>query len=98
MDTMNSWLINPVWGSVKYISGGLGGGAKLLYNILPPSPRSTPAVQTLSKHCSKEGLKYCLKSGRNYIRLAGVSGSIAVCLGAYGAHTLLQKKEMNMKK
>ncbi|XP_060078618.1 transmembrane protein 256 homolog [Ylistrum balloti] len=66
---------------------------KALYNHLPAViPERIKEVETVVIRESTMAL-----AGRNFVRLAGLSGSMAVCMAAYGAHGMSQAEEKKKK-
>ncbi|OWF49687.1 transmembrane protein 256 homolog [Mizuhopecten yessoensis] len=62
---------------------------KTLYNFLPAVlPKQIKEVETVIIRESTMAL-----AGRNFVRLAGLSGSVAVCMAAYGAHGMSKAEE-----
>ncbi|XP_069104121.1 transmembrane protein 256 homolog [Argopecten irradians] len=62
---------------------------KALYNYLPAVlPERVKEVETVIIREANMAL-----AGRNFVRLAGLSGSVAVCMAAYGAHGMSQAEE-----
>lgn len=51
----------------------------------PPLPPSQPQIP---EHLLKLSVQRIVYSGTPYIRLAGLSGVLAVMIGAYGAHCM----------
>lgn len=47
---------------------------------LPPSPPPVPATSLAGVLLSP--------TAKNFVRCAGLSGTVAICLGVYGAHTM----------
>lgn len=64
---------------------------KSLDYIVKWLPRA-PAPKEIEKIIIKEVETMLRPSGQNFVRLAGLSGAIAVMLGAYGAHVFKQSE------
>jgi hypothetical protein len=56
---------------------------------IPISPRSETKVSEVERVVIREVQNMVPANGRIFIRLAGISGAVAVAIGAYGAHGIM---------
>ena len=69
--------MDALWNSVGPIKNVVGSLGNLL----------TPKVAQVEQIIIKE-VQMASSGGRAFVRIAGISGAAAVCLGAYGSHGL----------
>ncbi|BFZ00771.1 hypothetical protein BsWGS_03810 [Bradybaena similaris] len=70
----------------------ISGALNSIYTFLPPLLPKTKEIETV---IIKEIAMFRIPEGsRTFIRIAGLSGALAVALGAYGSH-VFQRKEVD---
>jgi len=68
----------------------------LLFRLkpLPPSPPPPPPVSTKSLVSGS----ILSPTTKNFVRCAGLSGALAICLGVYGAHVMKENTPDELKR
>jgi len=72
----------------EWLSSAWSGVASTVSHILTPSKVEQIIIREIEMNPS---------SGRLFVRIAGLSGSAAVCLGAYGSHVFLKNKDIDQR-
>ncbi|KAH9514747.1 hypothetical protein Btru_023490 [Bulinus truncatus] len=72
----------------KSVSGSLGSAVGVVTQYLPPRKVDLPIKEVVVRELQ---MLVISPSARLFIRIAGISGAIAVALGAYGSHVFRHK-------